>query len=648
MSAEFWRQVDTISLEDIALLLNPSDAASHVYVYDPVAADVLHPEPSWLPWGVLLLLGSKSRKHIHLNSRLPSMSFVNNSISDFLTNVGRAAQFEGRSVLPKWWRHRLKGDAVAPWTGVEDPALRNCLQGLRTKLSHACSNALKRATMGPKFWTAWTKPYELANRWLARNELHAIPSDKDGGVVIVGRDVLVDMVRAKMAQSSYVSFPARLVRPGNLISSAMTLVRKVASSCGEPGLSSFMAMKMRQSCWDRMISTVLLTIKSHKPAGCIEPRVLHAGNGHPFAHVSKMLEQVMRRFTSTLSHLHSSTDSVLAALAGKRFSQNVRFIKLDIKNFYMSGSHSFLAANAYKHVENAAQRKSLSDLHLFILSQQYVQLKLTSEVFYVTKGSGMGQIGSAETADLGFWHAGEHLALRPEALRAAGIEFYARYRDDVFIVQNPAFVFKHWFGRLEDNLGEQYSISLDTMDRNSCPFLDVEFYKGRQFSSGILDFRPYSKPSNQAILLGCDSQHAPHVHQSWPCGEVRRLARRSSTEFGFRLARNSLLAKFRCSNISSSALQAAALITYLDGIAAKKRKVRDGSKWCVLPYHPVFARACLGTIMTKHMLDWWPEIACQFPTISSVSSFRVSWRNGGLPLAVRLQMLKRTTTSSGG
>ena len=116
------------------------------------------------------------------------------------------------------------------------------------------------------------------------------------------------------------------------------------------------------------------------------------------------------------------------------------FFKLDIKDFYLSGTVEQLVKDATFGLHD--DRKKLAVLVLeFILSEQYVQSKwFPNRVWKSTVGSGMGLVHSGEVAELAFFSICERGLVDTEASRQLhGLEAYWRFRDDIAMLATDVF-----------------------------------------------------------------------------------------------------------------------------------------------------------------------------------------------------------------
>ena len=135
-----------------------------------------------------------------------------------------------------------------------------------------------------------------------------------------------------------------------------------------------------------------------------------------------------------------------------------------------------------------------------------------------------------------------------------GVEEYLRYRDDILILGTGrgAVRFVH---RMQELCQGVYNVHCETVSRHSISFLDFELIKDHTFfRTGHLSYKLYVKPTAQHVPLASNSNHHVSVHWSWPCAEVHRIARRSSSHVFFNHAKSSLLQKLGAHNIAEPIL----------------------------------------------------------------------------------------------
>ena len=139
----------------------------------------------------------------------------------------------------------------------------------------------------------------------------------------------------------------------------------------------------------------------------------------------------MGRLQDGLSHLpHLLTD-------GQDFMNKVsrvclplacRFVKLDIKDFYMSDTHDALVANSSLSVD-VAERDDYRCMASAVWRSQFVKSSFHSHAFRSKVGAGMGMLSSGHVADAAFYEKVEKVfVLKASTRRKYLLEFYARFK----------------------------------------------------------------------------------------------------------------------------------------------------------------------------------------------------------------------------
>ena len=127
--------------------------------------------------------------------------------------------------------------------------------------------------------------------------------------------------------------------------------------------------------------------------------------------------------------------------------------------------------------------------------------------------------------------------------------------------------------------------------------LDCMIFKGDRFEdTGILDSRPFFKPSSKSIPLHQSSAHPAGVH-NWPLTEISRIYNISSCFADFKIGRKVLIDRYRTFFLDAETTSACNawrpnLFRRDRGSVAPERVIR-----CVLDFHPLLARAGLNGII---------------------------------------------------
>ena len=114
-------------------------------------------------------------------------------------------------------------------------------------------------------------------------------------------------------------------------------------------------------------------------------------------------------------------------------------LKIDIRDFFMSGEHNDLLRHAMKGFDQT-HRTELGDLLDHILTTQYVDYGMcdggrTGPCAQVKIGSGMGLICSGEVSDFCFLElVDKPSVLNPLIREQYEVHFYGRFKDDMLVI----------------------------------------------------------------------------------------------------------------------------------------------------------------------------------------------------------------------
>eukprot|EP00973_Karenia_brevis_P076955 10686507-Karenia_brevis.AAC.1 len=297
-------------------------------------------------------------------------------------------------------------------------------------------------------------------------------------------------------------------------------------------MARYLKASIRSSNLEKFWSRIMCTIKTHKPK--VSLRILHSGTGHPFTALGHAIGAHLDSYLNGFSHLHRCTKTVLDQIKQKVFPQNICFCKLDIDDFYMSGTAGDLSL--YSSLDMPASRE-LKELIFQMLVSQRVELPIEyqdkAESYTVNIGSGMGLHASGAISEKVFLELVEKpFACRNQVQQEYGILLYARYRDDILIIADRDKNNQWWkFGReIIKRAAPVYKVSLDEIKSSQIEYLDVCIYKPADFAiRKKLETKLYRKPTAQKILLHPSSCHVESVHRSWPGAEILRIGSLSSS-----------------------------------------------------------------------------------------------------------------------
>ena len=140
---------------------------------------------------------------------------------------------------------------------------------------------------------------------------------------------------------------------------------------------------------DRMVASLSVTCKTHKPNGKVELRPIHSSCSHPCQPGMRWMNHLLKAKLDELPHLLQNAESLMAQLRSVSFPLGIRCLKLDIKDFYLTGSHNVLIERSASLLD-AEDRDDYRLLAEAVLSNQYIVSGISSNIYKVVKGYGDG------------------------------------------------------------------------------------------------------------------------------------------------------------------------------------------------------------------------------------------------------------------
>ena len=522
----FWRLLNGCTLFQLARVFNSEWLRDHIYLFDLESASAWHPACGSLPWTVELFLGAHSRKHIFsAKKRLGLDSYVR-SVVKFKNKMQWRMYLMTESPNEAGYKRYKASKETPEFNQGDSPQEITCFGN---SMSRALCDALKSdyvRAKGYKPMCSFIDAFKHAESWIASSGMHCVPSDKDGGVVLVEKIELLSLLREKLVLPKYDRVIMQAFQPIVFRRAMYNYFDDIAEAINTPELATHFKRQCSSNDPSKVCASLLCTIKTHKPDGSVKARVIHSGAGNPFAPFLRFLASFYRSTLSGFSHVYGSSDEVLKDILSIRFPSEIAFYKIDIEDFYMQGSPDFHASCSFNDVENLGLRKALKGCVRFVLDEQFVVNKIDGSLYKIYEGSGQGQVLSGDLADNSFLHTceSEFAALKDVQLKHK-VYGYFRYRDDILIVALRGEGIHAFFQEMKRLCSGVYKLSVEEVGLSSISFLDFTLYKSRSFDlNGTLSHKLYVKPTHQAISLSCSSMHHPSTHIAWLKGEVDRGA----------------------------------------------------------------------------------------------------------------------------
>lgn len=271
-----------------------------------------------------------------------------------------------------------------------------------------------------------------------------------------------------------------------------------------------------------IFSCLKYTVKTHKAAGEVCFRALHSSVNTPLQGAMKLISHFLKPKLATLSHLCASSAEVAQKLRSCHVDGSAYLLKIDIKDFFMDGSHSQIMSACLAMID-PAWRPCCKPLVEYILNTQYVFSPcLPGKLYKVRRGAGMGLLCSGELVDSTFYKTVEESIL-PD-LNKWGVIGYFRFRDDILVIAECSRETLIDFVMLLKTSSVVWKLKVESVSQFEVCFLDLRLFKGdRWHATRCLDIALFHKETAQKQVLATHSLHAPHTHLSWPRSLVHRI-----------------------------------------------------------------------------------------------------------------------------
>lgn len=222
-----------------------------------------------------------------------------------------------------------------------------------------------------------------------------------------------------------------------------------------------------------------------------------------------LFAQVCSRF----SHLIQDTRQFLEQLKHVDCSDSDIFVKLDVKDYFLTGDAHFLACVAASFF-SGSEAQFVKCSTFFLLTHQFVECGLlgTQQLYRVSKGSGMGLAHSGALSDLVLAHCAERFL----SSQVHAPKCFFRFRDDVVCIFQNRESMKAFVGQYKHEC-KPYRIMVEDISCVAVDFLEVSVSKDP--ASGSFVVYPRIKPTSLGtFMLSNSSMHNKHTLNSWPLG----------------------------------------------------------------------------------------------------------------------------------
>ena len=580
-SLRLMRLMQGATVSDWLWLCHFDRLREQVYVYNHAYHSVATVVGSQIGWPIIWVLARFHKKHILCSRALPRVDNIVQNIEEWSNRV-------------KWsWHHRLSmahrpsitvrfrkvppcGELVAPEILWMTGHLKHCVM-------RECMKAISQARHDRSYCNMLPLT-ALGLRMLRNANFKAVPNDKDGGYALELRHEHHMVHEEILTGNSYSMILASNMKEE--IHGAFThyfkLCRDIETCIREPGL----ARELRKSVQNGfLVAKLKPTCKSHKPNGEVTHRPVHALPGYAFKGCSRWISMVLRRNLLRRNYLLKDTLQFIKSISQMRAKAEHIFIKLDVKDFFMSGDANDLVETSSRLVPENLVNTYMEVLHHLLYSQFVKSEEFPGEFWRVTKGTGMGLPHSGEVADGCFAVLVEDAwAIVPEVLQQHEIEGYWRFKDDILILATNHNKAVNFVRRILDLAGF-FKVKCDNWTPGEVQFLEVTIYKDLVASKFVT--RPKQRESDISKPLDPSSAHPAHVHSSWPKALTRRIAKLENSNEGVGEALHELERRFAENFADPSVIQ------MVERKVDDKQHAPDSGRptWITFSYHPALWRA---------------------------------------------------------
>ena len=345
MKATVCRMLQGISVLDLAKLAQDGVIYQNLYTvkFDGDMPYSVIPEPSDIPWYVALLYGGHSRKHVFETNQRVDMRGIRQDLFLFRQRL-------------KWaWVFRKDGSdeilnvpLVKRPCSICDKQVDPSIETFARAMGQTVQLFVDKVNKNKRWRDRFRKPAYIAfaTDWLKSNEMCAELSDKDGVFVILHREALNFLYRVQIDAPCYKQ-TSMLNVPGEfrlLKNSIRTLAKGLANLGYEKWSYEILRHVSESDDVSRHgLCRLSCTVKTHKPVGELSVRMIHGSSNHVLGSLGTALNRLVGEKLKAYKFLCSSSEELLAGLMMIPVSRSSLFLKLDVKEFYLSGAHDFLA-----------------------------------------------------------------------------------------------------------------------------------------------------------------------------------------------------------------------------------------------------------------------------------------------------------------
>ena len=456
--------------------------------------------PGSIAWPILWFVTSHSAKHRFAFNRPPD-SWSTTDVQQFINKLKWRLHLTG-SVQDN--KMPLKLQRPTPFCPNQvNPDFQPWANAFRASIArsvHKLSKSFKTPTFGLQ---------KLALRLLKRLPFLCIQNDKDNGITFVHTN--------DMEKFWLLTVPTPLYRPITLSSLSLPSLSSRVSS-----LTYRIAAFEKNPKWKAAINHFLgkpfvanmgAKLKTHKAQYAILPRSIHLAGTGSLAGLSSWLVQKVLPTVRGYTHIVKDSHAMREAICNLNpLPPGVVMGTYDVKDYYLTGTDTSLAAAVGKSTDDLALRSLLYDVTFTLLEAQIVKLPCIQQLYVCSAGSGIGLKHSSVISACGLLHQCELSLLDKHANSLVG---YFRFEDDLIVFTKSMQAMRD-FGKDLCHGSPPYKVIARQISRSYVNILDLHVH----FSHNHLQVNPSFDKIPSPLCP--TSAHAPHVHSSWPAGLASR------------------------------------------------------------------------------------------------------------------------------
>ena len=493
-------------------------------------------------------------------------------------------------------------------------------KGATTELHAHCLRQISFARKHKSYFCE-PKMVSLVRATLENFDLHILPCDKDGGMAVTSTSSLLQATHELLNNVNLYRRISIVDCNGFMDVLEDYRMAAVAVSVEKPKLRSALLSGLRQPdpC-SKVAAKLQNTVKTHKPSGSVTLRPIHAFSGSPMEPGMKYMNSLLKPGLSKLPHLLRDANDLVSKLRSFKVPHGARWLKLDVKDFYMTGAHPLLVEESSKIVE-PSMRADYKCLAESILENQYVVSDMCPQSFYkVVTGTGMGMIPSGCVSDSVLYSLLEKgFILKPHNRQRFSVYFYSRFRDDILLIVGDDTNTNRSLVEHMRSHAFPFSLKVESISREGCQMLDLDIGVSKGLTFDFVFFRLFVKETSIWKPLSPDSSHPRSIHLHWPRAQITRIFSRFSSKKEGEIAVNNF-----------KQLYFGSFGTAIDESHLPRHPVRNTS-WIVLPYN-----LCLISGLARLVSTFVVPFGFAFDKVG------LSWKLGGKHL---MHLLRRQRVS---